>query len=343
MKDIVDRIYAWIEGGDVDDAHKTLRDAQREIISLRAKLECGSAEDVSRWRDAMLEWESGAVDMRDQFAAAALTGLIANGDYGLDAAPPLAYRIADAMLRERASQSSVGVSATGAESGSTPDAQGSAQSKSCPCQPFDSAPTTDQERFNAAVMNWISEATSLLHDSFRSDGGRRIMSDACQQCWTAYGKDTTDLDAAPAATAMHSRDCSGGPSGAGDTPVTEPMLRAAPGRGSVTPHPYGKCDEKRTDSNTTGEPVAWAVVSDSTQEIDCEFVYPDAATAGDVALGSNGGVVPLYRSPTLTDAEREALEAAAEDCRYHQDPGGRSAFIEATLRGLLERTQTVEK
>ena len=42
----------------------------------------------------------------------------------------------------------------------------------------------------------------------------------------------------------------------------------------------------------------------------------------------------------LTDAERKAVELAAEDCRYHQDPGGRAAFIEATLRGLLDRTQT---
>ena len=41
--------------------------------------------------------------------------------------------------------------------------------------------------------------------------------------------------------------------------------------------------------------------------------------------------------PVLTDAEREAVELAAEDCRYHQDPGGRAAFIEATLRGLLDR------
>jgi hypothetical protein len=39
------------------------------------------------------------------------------------------------------------------------------------------------------------------------------------------------------------------------------------------------------------EPVAWAVVSDSTEQIDCEFVYPDETTAGDVALDSNGGVV----------------------------------------------------
>ena len=43
------------------------------------------------------------------------------------------------------------------------------------------------------------------------------------------------------------------------------------------------------------------------------------------------------RQPVLTDSEREAVELAAEDCRYHQDPGGRAAFIEATLRGLLDR------
>lgn len=39
---------------------------------------------------------------RDTFAAAALTGLLANGDYGKDSMPPLAYELADAMLRERA-------------------------------------------------------------------------------------------------------------------------------------------------------------------------------------------------------------------------------------------------
>jgi hypothetical protein len=42
---------------------------------------------------------------RDTFAAAALTGLIANGDYSVDATPLLAYRMADAMLRERGNHS----------------------------------------------------------------------------------------------------------------------------------------------------------------------------------------------------------------------------------------------
>lgn len=38
---------------------------------------------------------------RDHFAAAALAGLLANGDYGMESAPGLAWGMADAMLRER--------------------------------------------------------------------------------------------------------------------------------------------------------------------------------------------------------------------------------------------------
>jgi hypothetical protein len=74
----------------------------------------------------------------------------------------------------------------------------------------------------------------------------------------------------------------------------------------------------------TNEPVAWAVTPrGNNEEIDCEFVYPSAATAGDVALSCNGVVVPLYRALTLTDEEREAI--------------GRAVI--ATIRGLLERTK----
>lgn len=39
--------------------------------------------------------------LRDTFAAAALTGLLCNGDYSMDAIPCHAFSIADAMLRER--------------------------------------------------------------------------------------------------------------------------------------------------------------------------------------------------------------------------------------------------
>jgi hypothetical protein len=38
---------------------------------------------------------------RDTFAAAALTGLLCNGDYNTDSIPSLAYSMADAMLCKR--------------------------------------------------------------------------------------------------------------------------------------------------------------------------------------------------------------------------------------------------
>lgn len=83
------------------------------------------------------------------------------------------------------------------------------------------------------------------------------------------------------------------------------------------------------------EPVAWAVVSDSKEEIDCEFIYPDATTAGDVALDINGGVVPLYRHPrtTLTAAEREAIDEAI---KAFDEFAGDEVYVTA-LRRLLKR------
>jgi hypothetical protein len=92
-------------------------------------------------------------------------------------------------------------------------------------------------------------------------------------------------------------------------------------------------NERSVGSAGSVEPVAWAVVSDSREEIDCEFVYPDKATAGDVALDINGGLVPLYRQPqaTLTDAEREAIHWVIGDVADITWP------VEETLRGLLER------
>jgi hypothetical protein len=48
--------------------------------------------------------------------------------------------------------------------------------------------------------------------------------------------------------------------------------------------------------------------------------------------------MPLYLAPRLTDAEREAIEVAAE--AYSADHGERFA---ATLRGLLERTQFAKR
>jgi hypothetical protein len=80
-----------------------------------------------------------------------------------------------------------------------------------------------------------------------------------------------------------------------------------------------------SDERWSGVPVAWASVAENGQPMCLGYDRPIDATA-----------VPLYRhaQPTLTDAEREAVEVAAE--AYADDHGERFA---ATLRGLLDRTK----
>lgn len=89
-----------------------------------------------------------------------------------------------------------------------------------------------------------------------------------------------------------------------------------------------------TNRDAESKPVAWAVAPRVDDEIDCEFVYPCEATAGDVALDAGGVVVPLYRSPTLTDAEREVLLAIEADACYRA-----MERTEQVVRGLLDRTK----
>jgi len=57
---------------------------------------------------------------------------------------------------------------------------------------------TNQEDFNAAVMNWISEVSSLLIQRYRpSSNSRELIADACHKCWDAYGRDSTSIPARP--------------------------------------------------------------------------------------------------------------------------------------------------
>lgn len=76
------------------------------------------------------------------------------------------------------------------------------------------------------------------------------------------------------------------------------------------------------------KPFAWAVIGDA-----YEYATLLAEHAGAVAEEDGGRVVPLYRSPTLTDEEREAVE----ECVRFAFPATHQTA--ATLRGLLERTQ----
>ncbi len=101
--------------------------------------------------------------------------------------------------------------------------------------------------------------------------------------------------------------------------------------------------------------IAWAAVwPEDGNGIDCGWVYDNeedaihAAAGGDGIDGRRGvgTVVPLYRSPTLTDAEREAVDTAEaslmrESTNRNTPEPVRQRFGAAvnTLRGLLERTK----
>jgi hypothetical protein len=89
-----------------------------------------------------------------------------------------------------------------------------------------------------------------------------------------------------------------------------------------------------TSQRECAEPVAWAVLGDG-----YEYVSMMPEMCGAWATENGGRTVPLYRSPTLTDEEREAIAWFAEAgkplallTRSHNREQYR-----ATLRGLLER------
>lgn len=91
------------------------------------------------------------------------------------------------------------------------------------------------------------------------------------------------------------------------------------------------------DSRTENEPVAWAVMERDGFGIECTFTDRDEAAEW---CDSRQQIVPFYRSPTITDDEREAVGRAVDwldrwqaTHGYHSSESGDLA----TLRGLLER------
>lgn len=119
-----------------------------------------------------------------------------------------------------------------------------------------------------------------------------------------------------------------------ETPCTPPTHATQP-QGSV------QGEGSVRDSQNANEPVAWAVMYPNGEFGILAFYRREAedrATASD-------RVVPLYRSPTLTDAEQEAVEVCAQAAANCGGFGGdhtRPAIykgdeVAATMRGLLER------
>ena len=86
-------------------------------------------------------------------------------------------------------------------------------------------------------------------------------------------------------------------------------------------------------TGNTQEPVAWAILHLDQQYVSLLREMTEAHNVFAAPL------VPLYRSPTFTDMEREAMKVAIDvlgDCTYgNSDP--LEAKAAATLRSLLER------
>jgi hypothetical protein len=81
------------------------------------------------------------------------------------------------------------------------------------------------------------------------------------------------------------------------------------------------------------QPIAWVAFATDGSESAATCLSREVTEV--IAELHGWAFAPLYRSPTLTDAEREALEIAVEYV-------GSAYAVEhhaATLRGLLERTR----
>ena len=62
------------------------------------------------------------------------------------------------------------------------------------------------------------------------------------------------------------------------------------------------------------EPVAWAVMLPDGDRIYDVYAIEEEAKAIDAVVTGNHGIVPLYRSPTLTDAERDDITIWLAEC-----------------------------
>lgn len=101
--------------------------------------------------------------------------------------------------------------------------------------------------------------------------------------------------------------------------------------------------------SVAGEPVAWEVFLPGVGTYGIHSFRWEAAAIAHALLSNEGtiaAVCPLYRQPqpTLTDAEREAVNDAICLCGAEAGLAGEQAnatawaTCAATLRGLLERT-----
>jgi stage III sporulation protein SpoIIIAA len=88
---------------------------------------------------------------------------------------------------------------------------------------------------------------------------------------------------------------------------------------------------------TDNEPVAWVVFASDGSDAATTCLNRDVAEV--IAELHGWHVAPLYRKPTLTDEEREAIRRAADTLRFLQADYGKTQTEKDahTLLELLER------
>jgi len=283
---------------------------------------------------------------RDHFAAAALTGLLAQGDDGSFSEESYvrgAYRWADAMLRERGKLSASDSTAHEGDS----------------CRGGGDCPVPE----NAANLD--AGPAAIVPEPEPSAARRR----------PAGGTGGTDHGAAPAARASVGRprtDNADLPTraGTGDTPVAESATTAEPvawgvanGKGLLATSisridavdmqgdyayhteivplyrhpPVTKPMPKEKRAEVCAGPLAWAAIRENGQPL---WLSYDRSGAEGMVNGM-AEVVPLYRKPTLTDAEAETLRELRDEAAQYADEIGLCASEvrgrQRIIDGLLER------
>jgi hypothetical protein len=93
-------------------------------------------------------------------------------------------------------------------------------------------------------------------------------------------------------------------------------------------------DTERSVGSAGSQPVAWAV--EFVGEVE-PFCLSFAKGKAIDEAGGVGRVVALYRSPTLTDEEREAVEWAINKTAQSYDDAEGGPMKREALRGLLAR------
>jgi hypothetical protein len=86
------------------------------------------------------------------------------------------------------------------------------------------------------------------------------------------------------------------------------------------------------------EPIAWAVLLADGDRIYDVYAIEEEAKAIDAVVTGNHGVVPLCRSPTLTEAEQLAVAWAAREAdEWDEEDTPEVAAHADALRGLAKR------